>query len=193
MRLSQESQTIIGAGTETTAWTLSVILCYLLSQPATLSNLERELAPVIRDPKNLPTWAVLEKLPYLSAVILEGLRLSYGVATRLQRISPDEPLYFRSSVKSEKHESTVDYVIPPGTPVGMTSVLVHHNPDIFPNPLEFMPERWLDESGLRTKGLNGFLLSFSKGSRQCLGIKYVNHIVRLLNTFLSILICSLLH
>jgi Cytochrome P450 len=108
-----------------------------------------------------------------SAVILEGLRLSYGIASRLQRISPDEPLYFRSSVKSEKHESPVDYVIPPGTPVGMTSVLVHHNPDIFPNPLEFMPERWLDASGLRTKGLNGFLLSFSKGTRQCVGIKYV--------------------
>ena len=108
-----------------------------------------------------------------SAVILEGLRLSYGLATRLQRISPDEPLHFRSSVKSEKHESPVDYVIPLGTPVGMTSVLIHHNPDIFPSPLEFMPERWLDGSGQRTKSLNGFLLSFSKGTRQCLGIKYV--------------------
>lgn len=36
----------------------------------------------------------LEQLPYLTAVIWEGLRLSFGVVAHLQRISPDQVLRF---------------------------------------------------------------------------------------------------
>jgi cytochrome P450 len=61
--------------------------------------------------------------------------------------------------------------IPTGTPVGMTAVLVHLNEDLFPEPLEFRPERWLDEDGKRDPRLEKYILSFSRGSRQCLGIK----------------------
>lgn len=56
-------------------------------------------------------------------------------------------------------------VIPPGTPVGMTSVLMHHDESIFPDSKSFLPERWLDNPQL-----DKYLVSFSKGSRQCLGI-----------------------
>lgn len=47
----------------------------------------------------------------------------------------------------------------------MTSVLVHLNPTIFPEPKLFRPERWLDNPSL-----SRYLVSFSKGSRGCLGI-----------------------
>ena len=47
----------------------------------------------------------------------------------------------------------------------MTSVLMHLNPSIFPQPKEFIPERWLDNPRL-----GKYLVSFTKGSRQCLGI-----------------------
>jgi cytochrome P450 len=52
----------------------------------------------------------------------------------------------------------------------MTSVHVHMNPDIFPDPQAFSPERWLDSEGRKRKDLDKYLLSFSKGSRACLGI-----------------------
>jgi len=42
---------------------------------------------------------------------------------------------------------------------------VHQDPDIFPSPLEFDPERWIENPGLKR-----YLVSFSKGSRQCLGM-----------------------
>ncbi len=47
----------------------------------------------------------------------------------------------------------------------MTSTLMHLNPAIFPSPHEFRPERWLNDPRL-----DRYLVPFSKGSRQCLGI-----------------------
>lgn len=47
----------------------------------------------------------------------------------------------------------------------MTSTLIHQNPTIFPSPHEFRPERWLENPRL-----DRYLVSFSKGSRQCLGM-----------------------
>ncbi|KAH8660697.1 oxoglutarate/iron-dependent oxygenase [Tricladium varicosporioides] len=178
-RLWQEGQIIVGAGTETTAWTISAIMYYVLAQPETFSKLSKELEAAIPDPAQLPALTVLEQLPYLICLPSESLRLSYGVSTRSQRVLPQEALIFKTNKTelsdsfywpSDKSRDFVEYKIPPGTPVSMTSVLVHHNPALFPNPKTFIPERWIDEKGQRRRDLEGYLLSFSKGSRQCLGI-----------------------
>ena len=63
----------------------------------------------------------VEKLPYLTAVYLEVLRISYGVSHRIQRICPDQTIRY------------YDYILPPGTPVSMTSVHIHDNPAL-PRP-----------------------------------------------------------
>ncbi|KAE9985723.1 hypothetical protein BLS_005689 [Venturia inaequalis] len=97
-----------------------------------------------------------------NAVILESIRLSYGAATRLPRVSPDKDLYYNGL----SHE----YIIPKGTPVGMTSVIMHANEAIFPQAAVFMPERWLRDDGTRRTELEKYLMSFSKGSRICLGM-----------------------
>ena len=94
-RLWQEGQTIIGAGTETTAWSLSVILYHVLANPAIHERLQAELKGVFEIEAGKPTCNQLEKLPYLSAVVSEGLRLSFGVTTHLQRVSPDLPMVFK--------------------------------------------------------------------------------------------------
>jgi len=70
-RIYQEGQTFVAAGTETAAWTLSVIMFYLLKEPAKLQRLTSELR------KANPTSSTeLEQLLYLNAVVQEGLRLS---------------------------------------------------------------------------------------------------------------------
>lgn len=173
-RLWQEGQIVVGAGTETTAWTLSATLFYVLDNPKIMSKLHKELTSAIPDPSERVSWNQLEKLPYLGAVICEGLRLSYGVSTRLQRINPLGPLHFKPQTgnhaeSTNNHE--VEYMIPKGTPVGMTATLIHTNTALFPDPHRFRPERWLDDQGKRHHRLDGYLLSFSKGSRQCIGIK----------------------
>ncbi|GMG50315.1 unnamed protein product [Aspergillus oryzae var. brunneus] len=103
-------------------------------------------------------------------IIQEGLRLSFGVATRLQRINSEAPMIFRQKKTNDTIEKKV-WEIPTGTPVGMTAALVHLNPELFPDPHEFRPERWLDQDGQLHRGLDKYILSFSRGSRQCIGIK----------------------
>ncbi|OJZ88942.1 hypothetical protein ASPFODRAFT_42057 [Aspergillus luchuensis CBS 106.47] len=162
-RLGQEAKILVAGGTETTSWTLSVITYYLLSQPDTLSRLRTELIASIPDHTAHVGIEVLEHLPYLTAVIQEGLRLSYGAVARLARVSPDEAVIFHDDKRGK------DWVIPPGTPMSMNAVFVHHDPAIFPEPSKFRPERWI-EAEKEGKRLNGYLVSFTKGSRSCLGI-----------------------
>lgn len=165
MRMAAEGMAIMNAGTETTSWTLSVITFYLLSQPAMLQRLSEELAGAVPDAKHL-SWPVLEKLPYLHGVIMEGLRLSYGVSARSPRIATDEDLVYQGVSGETKFE----YVIPRGWAIGMSSALVHHNEGVFPENEEFVPERWVDEDGNRKRDLEKYLMSFSRGSRACLGM-----------------------
>jgi cytochrome P450 len=130
---------------------------YLLTIPAVLKKLKLELNKAIPDVKNVPEWKELEQLPYLSAVIQESLRFSLGATTRQHRSCPDESMVFDDGKKK--------WVIPPGTAIATSNPIIHFNPDIFPEPHKFMPERWLNNHGL-----DRYLWSFSKGPRQCLGI-----------------------
>jgi len=54
----------------------------------------------------------------------------------------------------------------------MTAVIMHHNEKLFPDSEKFIPERWVERDG-GTPSLERYLVSFGKGSRQCIGIKYV--------------------
>lgn len=74
-RLSREAMVLFGAGTATTARTMGFMCYYILNNPHMRKRLGDELAPLMADyPHNLPRWSDLEKLPYLQALIKEGLR-----------------------------------------------------------------------------------------------------------------------
>ena len=110
----------------------------------------------------------LEKYPYLYGVIWEGIRLSYGVSTRLARVPRNEALMYRSK------DGRYQYVVPRGTPIGMSSYISHHDEMVFPNSREFAPERWVIATGdgkQKNTTLEHSILAFSKGARQCAGMK----------------------
>ncbi|KAE9963141.1 hypothetical protein BLS_009608 [Venturia inaequalis] len=167
LRLTDEGLTIIGAGTVTTAHTLAVIFFHLLSEPKIFSKLQEELTSASQRKTTLH-WDHLSNLPYLSAIVSEGLRLSFGVSHRLQRISPHVPLQYK------------DWTIPAGVPVSMTQMFIMQDPSIFPRPKEFIPERWLEPrhrgDQFRDYGFpeprlaKKFLVPFSRGLRACLGV-----------------------
>lgn len=163
-RLTDEGLTFLGAGTVTTAQTLSNTLYYVLADPKILSTLQSEIAETSANlASGTTSWSALSQLPYLTAVLTEGLRLSYGVSHRLPRISPDRTLHLG------------EHTIPPGTPVSMTQMLLHDDPTLFANPLEFRPERWLcspdaDPAALAALArARRFFVPFSRGTRACLG------------------------
>lgn len=168
---------MISAGTETTSWAMAAITFYLLTKPEILSRLTKDIRAVVKDPLHLPSWSALENIPYLYAVIQEGIRLSYGGSFRTARIPTDEDLIYHGTWKPINSDTSVsvNYVVPRGAAIGMTAVIMNHIETIFPNSHEFLPERWLDEAGQRRKDLDRYLMSFSKGSRQCLGIKLGDH------------------
>ena len=124
---------------------------HLISNPPMMAKLRAELGTVHKN----ASWTELEQLPYLSACIAEGNRLSFGVTARVCRIAPDEALQYKG------------YTIPPGTPVSMTTLCVHTDERIFPDPWTFNPDRWLGPEGVARRK---YQMAFNKGGRNCIGI-----------------------
>lgn len=77
-RLSREAQTLLGAGTASTARTLGFASYYILSRPEIHSRLQREVSDTMAGwPEKVPSWASLERLSYLQAIIKEALRYDF--------------------------------------------------------------------------------------------------------------------
>ncbi|KAI1258309.1 hypothetical protein MGN70_001358 [Eutypa lata] len=155
-RLMGEAQVMLGGGTVTTARTLTFASYYILSRPEVRGRLESEVKDFMAEwPERVPTWAELERLPFLQGIIKESLRHGHGVMHRLPRISPDLPIQYK------------EYTIPAGIPVGMSGYLMHSDPVTYPSPDEFVPERWV---GGVDKVVNRNFVPFCRGSRGCLGM-----------------------
>ena len=74
-RLKREAFALLAAGTITTAATLTLITYFVLENPTIEKRLREELKEVMACyPKDDPKWADLEKIPYLTGCIKEGLR-----------------------------------------------------------------------------------------------------------------------
>ncbi|KAF1950750.1 cytochrome P450 [Byssothecium circinans] len=153
-RVFEEVATVTGAGFETTANTLRLILYHVYSNGEILQRLRTEIASV--SSQNCPpTWMRLEQLPYLTATLTEGMRLSPAVASRAARIT-DKDLFYG------------DWRIPAGTPVGMTTLLMHTNEELYPDPMSFKPDRWINST---SRGAPSHFAPFSRGTRICLGMQ----------------------
>ena len=55
--------------------------------------------------------------------------------------------------------------------ISMTPIYLHINPEVFPNPHAFLPERWLDLKDKQRQHLEHNLVPFIRGSRSCIGMK----------------------
>ncbi|KAF5387489.1 hypothetical protein D9757_006551 [Collybiopsis confluens] len=148
--LVHEAFTLVGAGTETTASACTVGTYHALKDGSIRQRLFEELRDAWLDADRPMSYAALEKLPYLTAFIKETLRFSIGVIHPLPRVTgPETPMI--GGVK-----------IPKGTVVEMSQLFLHMNPDVFPNPYNFNPDRWLVED---TTDMMLDLVPFSKGPR----------------------------
>ncbi|KAF1813406.1 putative cytochrome P450 [Eremomyces bilateralis CBS 781.70] len=155
-RLNADGNVLIIAGTDTTARALSSILFYLLKDKEMYAKLKAALMEVMPDPNNVPPWVELEKIPYLYGCMREGLRLSHGLTSRQPRVS-DQPIKYQ------------DWEIPPNTPVSESAYFVLSDPEIFPEPEKFIPERWMGTAAQRSN-LERYMVSWGKGTQQCIGM-----------------------
>ncbi|KAL8690059.1 MAG: hypothetical protein Q9218_004412 [Villophora microphyllina] len=153
-RLAQEGFTVVVAGGETTARILEMGIYYVLADSSVLNRLQEEVDEAISDRSKIPSVKTLEGLPFLDSVIKEMLRISALITSRLPMTTPNELVY-------------KDWVIPPGTPVGMTIHDVSLDSNIFSDPDKFDPDRWT-----RQPSLDRYLVTFNKGTRMCQGMRF---------------------
>ncbi|KAJ5525455.1 cytochrome P450 [Penicillium frequentans] len=155
-RLQDEATFFMLAASDAPSQALAITTFHILENPEVFGKLRDELFSAFPEVTSILSLEELEPLPYLTAVLREGLRLSNIVVPRQPRVAPDEALQFHN------------WTIPPGTPVSMTIYHILRDPNIFPEPTRFNPERWLiGQEELRK--LEKYLVPFSKGGLGCLG------------------------
>lgn len=157
----------INAGSDTIASTLRAIFYHLLRTQASLSLLTKELESAVKAGRistPSPTWnETQQNLPYLCAVVKEGLRMNPALSLPLERIVPSEGLALQ-------HEDGSQTFLPAGTVVGINPWVFHRSPGVFgADAEEWNPGRWLSEAERQTKSMEHGLLAFGAGKRSCLG------------------------
>jgi cytochrome P450 len=100
-----------------------------------------------------PTLADLKRLEYTTMVIEEAMRL-YPPAWVLERDSIDQ-------------DSVGGFEIPKGSLVGISPFILHRNPDLYPNPEGFDPQRF-DKASSAARSKHDYL-PFGGGPRFCIG------------------------
>jgi cytochrome P450 len=140
--------TLIIAGHETTALSLAWALWLIHRHPAVLERLTAELASAdAADPE------AVTRLPYLEAVCNETLRLK-PIASSILRLLK-QPLDFAG------------YTLPAGTAVAASIIGLHRDPQLYPEPHAFRPERFVERSFAPWE-----FLPFGGGNRRCIGAAF---------------------
>jgi cytochrome P450 len=147
-QLRDEVLTMLVAGHETTATTLSWTFALLAQHPNVEQTLQAELARVLGG--RIPTMADLPQLSYTRMVIDEVLRLY-------------PPVYIFSR-KVMKEDTIGGYRIPAGSSVDISPYITHRHPAFWDRPDAFEPERFAGELRHRFA-----YFPFSSGPRQCIG------------------------
>ncbi|KAH6953813.1 cytochrome P450 [Ilyonectria sp. MPI-CAGE-AT-0026] len=148
------------AGSDTTAVTLSAILYHLLKNPTALQKLLDEIDDRYRQGKvsDFISFKESQEMPYLQAVVKEGLRVHPATGLPLERVVPPGGA------------TMCDYFFPEGTIVGVNSWVEHRSKEVFGEDADqFVPERWLTDDKERLSLMNSHWMPFGLGSRTCLG------------------------
>jgi len=147
--LKDELRTMLIAGHETTAIGMAWALFWIHQNPAVKQKLLDEITAL----GPTPDPEALSHLPYLDAVCSEALRLY-----------PVLPMVTRRLLKPF---SLRGYELSPNMGVFASIILAHNNPDVFPEPQTFRPERFLERKFSPFE-----YLPFGGGARRCLGAAF---------------------
>jgi cytochrome P450 len=148
------------AAHETTAYTLAWTLFLLSQHPRVAADLSDELAAVLRGAA--PTAADVARMPLVDAVIKESMRLL-----------PATPFFFLRNAQEPVRLGDIE--LPRGAMIALSSLVAHREPELFPEPIRFRPERW--------KGLSPSpyeFMPFGAGPRLCVGAPFATLALRLM-------------
>ncbi|OCL05628.1 cytochrome P450 [Glonium stellatum] len=164
--LVSESLLQILAGSDTSATSIRATMLYLMSHPRIYRKLQAEIDAAVKAGKaSSPVIKASEaaELPYLQAVIKEGMRIWPAVTGLLSKVVPPEG----DTVEIDGKKM----YLPGGTNVGYCAWGIHRNKDVFGEDADvFRPERWLEASGENLAHMTKTAeLVWGWGKYQCLG------------------------
>ncbi|NXS10020.1 CP3AC protein, partial [Neodrepanis coruscans] len=156
-----QSLIFIFAGYETTSSTLSYIAYNLATHPDVQQRLQDEVDANLPN-KATPTYSAITQMEYLDMVVNECIRL-YPAGGRIERVCKE----------------TVELngvTIPKGMVVTIPAFVLHRDPEYWPEPDEFRPERFSKENKERIDPYT--FLPFGAGPRNCIGMRFALLVVK---------------
>lgn len=157
-----------GAGHETSGIALTYYMHEMSQRPALQSALRTEcltLSPPLHYPSSStpshPSPRALDALPLLHATMMETLRLHAPIPGPQPRVTPSTPTSLANSPP-----------LPGGVRVSANAHSLHRNPEVFPNPQEWRPERWLEGSKSNRDEMMRWFWAFGSGGRMCIGSNF---------------------
>ncbi|KAL2412762.1 Cytochrome P450 monooxygenase ataY [Exophiala dermatitidis] len=154
--LSDEAVVLIIAASDTTGTALSGLYFYLARYPDCYNKLKQEIRSTFSSVEDIVGGKKLLDCKYMRACVDEALRMSPGVPGYLTREAPEG--------------GTIDgHYIPPAAQVGIPTWTIHRDPDVYPEPQIFKPERWMVDSEEEIQRLRSCWYPFSTGTRGCIG------------------------
>ncbi|ESP88673.1 cytochrome P450 [Candidatus Halobonum tyrrellensis] len=153
-QVRDEVKTLLLAGHETTALSLTFTLHLLARRPTVEARVVDELDETLGGDD--PSLASVDDLPYLERVVKESMRLFPPVHGILREPTRDVELG--------------GYRIPAGSPLSISQWVVHRDPAVYDDPLAFRPDRWTPEFERSLPPLAYF--PFAAGPRRCIGDRF---------------------
>ncbi|XP_017468130.1 PREDICTED: cytochrome P450 6a9-like [Rhagoletis zephyria] len=147
------------AGFETSSTTMAFALYELAQKPSLQERLRREVLGTIAKHNNEFTFECLQDMKYMDQVVLETLR-KYSVV----------PILNRKALSDYAVPGHPNFVIKKGMSVIIPTVGIHYDPNIYPNPEQWDPERFTQEQRDQRESVEW--LPFGDGPRNCIGKRF---------------------
>eukprot|EP00803_Ostreobium_quekettii_P005980 evm.model.scf_345.2 EVM.evm.TU.scf_345.2 scf_345:33857-40216(+) len=158
-QLRDDLLSMLVAGHETTGSALTWALYLLVQNPDKMEKAVEEINQVMGDREN-PTLADYQKLRYITLCMCESLRLF-----------PHPPVLLRRAAQADVLPG--GYKVPVGQDVMISIYNVHHNPDVWENAEDFIPERFGMEGPVPNESNTDYkFIPFSGGPRKCVGDQF---------------------
>ncbi|KAH8291270.1 hypothetical protein KR054_010210, partial [Drosophila jambulina] len=156
--LAAQAYIFLVAGFETSATTMAFALFELACNQDVQDKLRAEIDGVLEKQNGKLDYDSMRELTYMEKVVDECLR-KYPVVGLINRVTTQR--YEHSNPK---------YNLEPGTGVIVPTWGIHYDPDFYPEPEKFIPERF-DEDQVKQRPACTFL-PFGEGPRSCIGLRF---------------------
>ncbi|EEC07771.1 cytochrome P450, putative, partial [Ixodes scapularis] len=152
-------------GQDTTSFVISYTVYLLALHPEIQAKLREEADECFKQHGPDPSLDVVSKLKYLHGVVSESLRM-FPPQVRIERSALNDYVLGDTGIK-----------VPKGCVVVVPVYSMHHDPEYFPDPTTFDPNRFVDENIDSIRPYT--YLPFGAGPRNCIGMRFALEAVKL--------------